>query len=357
MALDLFGSLHSGYFSETIAASSKPFDVEHIARVATSHEAAGFDGVLVPFSSTAPDNFLTIAAVAAATQKLRFLISHRPGFVAPTLAARMLATLDQLTGGRLALHLIAGSRNFEQRRDGDYLDHDARFERMEEYLTILRQLWTSEHPIDHVGKYYRFERGLSDVRPVNGQLPVSIGGASPAAIAVAARHADAYPIWAETLGGVSEMISAVRASVPANQQPPRFGLSLRIILGGTEEEAWRNARHAVEKVEEIGLWAKRGYNSPVENTGTKRLLGLVDKGEVLDSRLYTGLARATGAPGSVTALVGTGEQVAQAMWDYRQIGIESFWFRGLDPHRDAEIFGAELIPLLRAQPDAVAQAA
>lgn len=131
--LGIYGSIHASYFSETIAPSGPAFDAAHIAHVAKSHDQAGFDGVLLPFSATAPDNLLTTAKAAEHTSRLKFLVSHRPGFINPTVAARILATLDQITGGRLTVHLIAGSSKAEQQRDGDYLDHDERFARLEEY--------------------------------------------------------------------------------------------------------------------------------------------------------------------------------------------------------------------------------
>ncbi|MFX5578805.1 LLM class flavin-dependent oxidoreductase, partial [Acinetobacter baumannii] len=84
-------------------------------------------------------------------QRIQLMLAHRPGFVAPTLAARQLATLDHFSGGRLGVHIISGGSDIEQRRDGDYLDHDQRYARTDEYLQILRQVWTADKPFDHQG--------------------------------------------------------------------------------------------------------------------------------------------------------------------------------------------------------------
>ncbi len=91
------------------------------------------------------------------------MLAHRPGFVAPTLAARQLATLDQFSDGRLAVHIISGGEDAEQQRDGDFLTHDERYARTDEYLDVVRRTWTSEAPFDHQGRFYRF-KGRAVVR-------------------------------------------------------------------------------------------------------------------------------------------------------------------------------------------------
>ena len=108
MAVELIGMIHHRLASEIHAPSGPAFDREYIRDIARAHEDGGFDRVLVGYFSTAPDGFLVAALAAASTERLGLLLAHRPGFVAPTLAARKLATLDQLSGGRLALHVISG---------------------------------------------------------------------------------------------------------------------------------------------------------------------------------------------------------------------------------------------------------
>ncbi|MVY67504.1 LLM class flavin-dependent oxidoreductase, partial [Escherichia coli] len=132
---------------------------------AQAHEQAGFDRILVPHHSTGPSATLTISYAAALTERIHFMLAHRPGFTNPTLAARQIATLDQFTGGRLGVHFISGGSDSEQRRDGDYLDHDQRYARTAEYLGILRRIWTESKPFDHEGAFYRFEQGFSEVKP------------------------------------------------------------------------------------------------------------------------------------------------------------------------------------------------
>ena len=143
MPVELIGWIAPRVSSEMIPPSGPPFDVAVIAETARIHEQAGFDRVLIGYFSHAPDGFLIGAHAAAVTSRLQLLLAHRPGFVAPTVAARKLATLDQLSGGRTAVHMIAGGNDMEQARDGDFTDHDARYRRTQEYVTLLKRTWTA----------------------------------------------------------------------------------------------------------------------------------------------------------------------------------------------------------------------
>src|SRR4051794_37614003 len=166
MSIEFIGMIQTQKVSETHAASGPAIDRDYVRAFAQAHEQAGFDRVLVPHHSTGPSATLTIAYAAAHTEKIHFMLAHRPGFTAPTLAARQIASLDQFSGGRLGVHFISGGSDDEQKRDGDYLSHDQRYERTDEYLSILRRVWASEQPFDHDGKHYRFEQGFSEVKPL-----------------------------------------------------------------------------------------------------------------------------------------------------------------------------------------------
>jgi alkanesulfonate monooxygenase len=158
MPVEIIGWIAPRVSSEIIPPSGPPFNAAVIAETARMHEQAGFDRVLIGYFSHAPDGFLIGAHAAAVTRRLQFLLAHRPGFVAPTVAARKLATLDHLSGGRTAVHLIPGGSDAEQARDGDFTDHDARYRRTREYATLLQRTWTAPAPFDHEGEFYTFHR-------------------------------------------------------------------------------------------------------------------------------------------------------------------------------------------------------
>lgn len=350
MTIEFIGYIGTRKFSEIHPPQGPILDRAYVETVAKAHEEGGFDRALVAFHSTAPESILVAAHAASMTKRLGFMIAHRPGFTAPTLAARQFATLDQLTGGRIAVHIITGGNDAEQRQDGDFLSHDERYARTDEYLEIMRRLWLSDEPFDHHGRFYQFERGLAEVKSIQKpHIPIYIGGASDAAIAVAGQYADIYALWGETLAQVREMIARVRASAAKYGRNPRFSLSLRPILAETEDEAWARANAILERVKEIR--AKIGLVAPHLaglSVGSQRLLAAAAQGTRLNKRLWTAVAEATGARGNTTALVGTPEQVADALLDYYDLGITTFLIRGFDPLEDAIAYGKSLLPLTRA---------
>ena len=350
--LEILGLISTQYASEIHPATGGIIDKSYVGALALAHENGNFDRVLIGYHSSAPDGFQVAAYAAAKTRKLKFLLAHRPGFVAPTLAARQLATLDHFSDGRLAVHIITGGSDAEQARDGDFLTKEQRYARTDDYIDVLKKTWTSTVPFDHKGPYYEVRDSFSSVKPVQQpHLPVFFGGASDEAIRVAGKHANVYALFGETLAGVNETLSKVRVAAAANgrQDQIRFSLSLRPILGRTEEEAWNRAQRILERAKEL---EERGTVSLFraaknESTGSQRLQSTASGGAIRDKRLWTEIAKLTGAQGNSTSLVGTPEQVVDALLDYYDLGISKFLFRGFDPLEDAVDYGRNLLPLLR----------
>ena len=339
--------------SETRPAKGPGFDIAHIERSARAHEAGGFDRVLTAFNARSPENLLVSQHVASVTERLNLMVAHRPGFTAPTIAARQYATLDHLTRGRAGIHIITGGNDNELRQDGDWTDKDERYARTDEYLDVMKLEWTSPKPFDYDGKFYKVSQAYGGIKPLQQpHIPVYLGGSSPAAIPVAGKHADIYALWGETYAQVGEAIANVRAAaaVHGREHHIRFSLSLRPILADTEEAAWARA----ERILETTIAVREAAGLPIsghapQNAGSQRLLAAAAQGARLDKRLWTGVAAVTGAAGNSTALVGTPDQVADALLDYRDLGVSTFLIRGFDPYEDSVQYGAELIPAFRAK--------
>lgn len=350
MAVEIIGYIGNFNASETIPRTGPVVDRSHIATVAKIHENGGFDRVLFAFHSTSPESILVGQYVASQTERLGLMLAHRPGFTQPTLAARQLATLDHLSEGRVAVHIITGGDDRELAQDGDHLTKDERYARTDEYLDIVRREWTSEKPFDYAGKYYKVDQAFSAVKPYRAEgIPVYFGGSSDAAMAVAGKQADIYALWGETHAQVKETIARVRAAAAAHGRTARFSLSLRPILAETEEAAWAKADATLAQAKTLA--GKTGFaraDKEPANEGSRRLLAAAAAGSRLDKRLWTGIAQLTGAKGNSTSLVGTPDQVADAMLDYYDLGITTFLIRGFDPIEDAFHYGRDLIPRVRA---------
>ncbi len=354
MSLEFIGMIQPREQSEIHPARGPAIDPGYLVASAQAHEAhaaegGGFDRVLIGWYSNGPDGLQLAAHVAAHTRQVGFLVAHRPGFQAPTNAARAFATLDQLSGGRAAVHVISGGDDADQARDGDWLGKDERYARTNEYVDVLKRVWTAEAPVDHEGTYYRIQGASPAVQTVQRpRIPIYFGGASDAALRVAGKHADVYALWGETRAQVAEITSRVRAEAAKHGREVRFSLSFRPILGATEEEAWARAEAILARTLDVRGQAALGpgHGAPA-NAGSQRLLEAATLGDRPEGRLYTAIARATGARGNTTALVGTPRQVAEAFLDYHALGVTTFLIRGFDPLEDALDYGRTLLPLTR----------
>jgi alkanesulfonate monooxygenase len=360
MPVEFIGMISTKDQSETRLSTGPVIDKDYTRRFARAHEDAGFDRVLIGYASSQPDGLQVAAYAAAHTDRLGLLVAHRPGFVAPTLAARQFATLDQFTGGRIAVHVITGGNDAEQRRDGDRLGKDERYARTDEYLDIVKLAWTSQAPFSYDGTYYQVEDHHSLVRsPQQPRIRLYFGGSSDAAYRVGGKHADTFALWGEPLAETKQQIDSVNAGARAAGRTanPGISVSFRPILGPTEELAWERAHRILESTRENvasfrAQWGAKSWGlggDHPENAGSRRLLAAAAKGELHDRALWTPLATATGAGGNSTALVGTTETVAQALLDYIDIGVTTILIRGYDPYDDAIDYGRHLLPLVREE--------
>src|SRR5437763_6955172 len=235
MPVEMIGWIAPRISSELIPPSGSPFDAGVLAEPARMHERAGFDRVLIGYFSDARGGFLVGAHAASVTERLSFLLAHRPGFVAPPVAARKLATLDQLSGGRLAVHIISGGSEADQAKDGDWTSHEARYRRSAEYLSLLRRTWTEPAPFDHAGEFYRTRGTYSEIRcRQQPYIPIYGGGGSAAAIRAPAPHVDVFMRWGEPLKETALFMDRVRREAPLNGRNPSFSLSTRPLLAATE---------------------------------------------------------------------------------------------------------------------------
>jgi alkanesulfonate monooxygenase len=347
-------------------------DSGYLADISRAHDEADFDRVLVGYGAVAPEAWMVAASVLASTSRLGVLVAHRPGFVQPVLLARTAATLDHLSGGgRVAIHFITGGDEADQRREGDFVPHDARYRRTGETMELVRRAFSEDVPFDFDGEFFHYEAAFSSVKPVTpGGIPLYFAGASPPAIAVGAANADVYAFWGEPREAVAARMASIGEAATAVGRTLRYSLSLRPIIADTETEAWDKAEWIAEKTAERialakermtghqdtyqGLGGARNATFSVDrdtggttSVGRKRLIAMSSDRDVYDERLWMKVANLTGAAGNSTALVGTPEQVAEAMLRYYDLGITTLLLKGFDPLADVIDFGKELLPLVR----------
>lgn len=352
MPLQFIGMIRTDNVSEIdgdAAQIERSLDPAFVADFARAHEEGGFERILIGYHTTSPDGYAIAAHAAANTEQLHMLVAHRPGFVAPPVTARAAVTYDHITNGRFSYNIVTGGSDADQARDGDWSKKDDRYRRTDEYLTILKKVWTSDEPFDFEGEFYKLAGAYSEVKPLqHPHIPLYFGGASAAAVPVGAKHADVYMLWGEPLANVAERIAEVRAAAP-DGRTPEFSVSLRPIIAPTNAKAWEKAHDYLERI--VG---HRGGNRVVDQsaaaaTGSKRLLEQASQQEIYDERLWMPIAAATGAGGNTTALVGTPEEVAESIVRYYDLGVTSILIRGFRPYEDVIEYGREIVPLVQAE--------
>lgn len=324
------------------------YDPVFVRECAIAHEQAGFDRVLIGQTATWPDGLAAAGHIAAVTTRLKFMVAHRPGFVAPTMAARMFATLDQLSGGRAGVHIITGASDIETQADGDFLTKEQRYRRSREYVDILRDMWTSEAPIDHDSDTYRFNGGFAAVKPVQPAIPIFWGGGSDLAIELGTQVADVYALGPDTLERTAAMVRRIKAAAALHGRNPGISMSMRVVVGDTEKAAWEKADHVLQTVVDyqtrIGnIGRDKGPNDPGKTFARK----MTELGARTDERLWTSITQATEGRVHATGLVGTAQQVADALMTYYDVGVDRFLLNGFFTLDDVALFGKELIPLIR----------
>ncbi|MFD4193466.1 LLM class flavin-dependent oxidoreductase [Amycolatopsis thermoflava] len=293
-----------------------------LARVRELDRSEVVDRVLVGYSSTWPHNHATAPFALAASEKFAPIVAHRPGVMPPVAAARYFATLDVLARGRLAINVVVGGSDKDLRRESDALPKSERYRRATEYLDVVRRTWTSAEPFDHHGEYYTAEAVKILTKPVQGQVPIFMGGESDDAVEFGARHADLYMLWGEPFAGTKERIDRVREAAARHDRDMRFSLSLRLFLGDTDDDAWALARAVERQIAEASGKFLRSSSADT-SVGRQRALALTEE-ELHDDCFWTGLTKLLGGFANSQALVGTEERILNTLGTYRDLGIGAF---------------------------------
>lgn len=298
---------------------------------------SGLDRGLIGYHSFGPDGLILAGATLAANEDLNVLIAHRPGVIAPTVAARMISTLSRMSGGRVDLHVLAGGAPGDQFREGDYAAHADRYRRAGEYVDALKMIWAAESPVSHDGEFYKFE----DVRP-NEMTPfdvrIHMGGASAAGLEFGAEKADVYMLWGEPFDEVRARIEEIEQKAAGYGRPrPRISLSLRLYTGETEEAAWERARSEPVYQKFIAKGGQLSDREHAEDAGRNRQLEVARGGEVHDDCLWTGIVAAMNGLGNASALVGTEDRIMATLARYRELGVDTFLISAEDGQWDQSL--------------------
>ena len=329
------------------AIGARETNQSYLRQIAQAADSLGYFGVLLPTGRSCEDSWVVASSLVPVTERLRFLVAVRPGLQSPTLAARMAATLDRISDGRLLINVVTGGDPVENKGDGIFLSHAERYEVTREFLDVWQGLFSGQ-PVDYQGKHIRVEDGRLFYPPVQaGGPPLYFGGSSDAANAVAATYVDKYLTWGEPPAQVAGKLAEVRRLAEARGRKVSFGIRLHVIVRETNAAAWAAADNLIRHVDDATITAAQAIYARMDSVGQRRMAdlhgGRRDKLEV-SPNLWAGVGLVRGGAG--TALVGDPQTVAARIREYMDIGIDSFVLSGY-PHLEEAYRFAELVfPLL-----------
>ncbi len=322
----------------------------YLRQIAQAADQLGYYGVLLPTGRSCEDSWIVASSVAPFTERLRYLVAVRPGLQSPTVAARMTATLDRITNGRLLINVVTGGDPVENKGDGIFLDHDARYAVTREFLSVYSDLLAGK-TVDFQGEHIRIEDGRLLFKPV--QLPrpqFYFGGSSDTGIDVAVDHVEKYLTWGEPPAQVAEKVARVKAAAAARGKQLSFGIRLHVIVRETNEAAWAAADDLIKHVTDDTIASAQKIFARMDSVGQQRMKqlhgGRRDQLEI-SPNLWAGVGLVRGGAG--TALVGDAQTVADRIKEYQDIGIDTFILSGY-PHLEEAYRFAELVfPLLKLE--------
>jgi alkanesulfonate monooxygenase len=345
----------SRYLGTSKGARAATFD--YFKQVAIAADSLGYEGVLLPTGRSCEDSWVLAASLIDATRRLKFLVALRPGLVQPVQSARMAATFDRLSGGRLLVNLVTGGDAEELEGDGLFLPHAQRYELSREFLTIWREVLAKSHDnesIDHDGQHLRVKGGKVLYPPINKPYPpVFFGGSSEEAHELAAQQLDTYLTWGEPPEAVATKVADIRARAAKYGRTLEFGIRLHVIVRETEDEAWRAAAELVSHLDEATVERAQQKFAQMDSVGQRRMAELnkgrfnpknVREGLEVSPNLWAGVGLVRGGAG--TALVGDPQQVADRIQEYAALGLEYFILSGYPHLEEAHRFAELVFPLL-----------
>ena len=280
-------------------------DFAYLRQIAQAADALGYYGVLLPTGKSCEDSWVVASALAPQTERLRFLVAVRPGLQSPAVAARMTATLDRISQGRLMINVVTGGDPIENKGDGLFLSHDDRYDLTREFLEIYTALLRGE-TVTRSSKHLQVEAGKLLFLPFQEPMPpLYFGGSSDAGIDVAAQLVDKYLTWGEPPEEVAKKIATVRKAALARGRKVTFGIRLHVIVRETAEEAWRAADKLISHLDDATIATAQKVFARMDSVGQSRMAALHggrrDKLEV-SPNLWAGVGLVRGGAG--TALVG-----------------------------------------------------
>lgn len=328
---------------------SRRVDLGYYKQLALAYDQLGYTGAL--FATGAHDVWVLAGALLSHTERLKLLVAIHPGLIAPTLLAKMAATLQEFSRGRLLINVVSG----DAKMLGAYgmtMPHDERYDMADEYLQIWHRLFAGE-TVDFKGRHFQTE-GAKLALPVGQGIeppPLWFGGSSEKAIDVAAKHVETYLSWGETPDQIGAKVDLVKARAEQLGRELEYGIRLYVIVRDTDEEAWAAAADLYGRMDERAIAANQRFVGKTDSVGQQRMTAMHggQKPENLRDleiapNLWAGIGLVRPGPG--TAIVGSPDTVIRTLEAYKKAGVNTFILSGMPLLEEAFRFGEKVLPRL-----------
>ena len=307
-------------------------------------EESGIDSLLMAFGFTRPDPMVLSAALGRESKKIKFMIACRPGVMSPTVLVQQINTVSALTNGRVHVNIVTGHSPHELRYYGDFLDHEQRYERTDEFLDICRAFWRRHGEVNFQGKYYGIQNGRLNTPFVSSDRTspeIFLGGNSAVAEQMAIKHANCLWRFADSPENLRDRVPQIIG------HGIEVGLLVSILARPTREAAVRDAYAMIQPHSAKPQAFGKEFAQKTDSVAYRSTLDLAEKSESewLTPWLWTGAIPYLGSP--AIALVGSAEEIASAIMEYKEIGISQFLFMGWPDLDEMTYFGREVLPLIR----------
>ncbi|WP_416409146.1 LLM class flavin-dependent oxidoreductase [Agrobacterium rosae] len=328
---------------------SRTIDYGYYKQLAQAYDHLGYTGAL--FATGAHDVWPLAGALLPYTERMKFLIAFHPGLIAPTLLAKMAATFQEFSNGRLMLNVVSGDAKMLGAY-GMMLPHDERYVMADEYLTIWHRLMAGES-VTHKGKYFQTE-GAKLALPAGTDIqppPLWFGGSSDSAIEVAAKHVQTYLSWGETPEQMGEKVKQVKARAAEHGRELTYGIRLYVIVRQTDAKAWEAAADLYDQMDDVAIAGNQRFVSNTDSVGQQRMSAMhggIKPTNLRDLEIAPNLWAGIGLvrPGPGTAIVGSPDTVIRTLEAYRKVGVDTFILSGMPLLEEAYRFGELVLPKL-----------
>lgn len=323
-------------------------DFDGIVDFAQEADDLGVDSLLMGIGFHMPDPLPMLGALVRETKRVKFILAYRPGLLSPTLFAQVVNTVSWMSDGRISVNLVAGTSPVEQGYYGDFLSHDERYTRSNEFLEILHRFWRGETPLSFEGEHYRVKDAQIGLGYKGGGRPeIYISGASEVAQQTAVDHGDCWLRYGDTPEGMAAAAKSVLT------QGGRVGTRMHVLARETRAEALADLADMMRDPDEEHRKRIADAVAATDSVAVKTSFQLAETAESdwISPMLYSGAVAYRGGP--ALCVVGSYEEVAAYLHEYKAAGISEFILSGWPTREEMRIFYTRVLPLLRRHERAV----